>query len=382
MSGGPLTGIKVVELAGIGPAPFACMMLADMGAEVIQVERLEPSGLGSASDPRKRISNRGRRSIALDLKKPEAIAIVQRFVADADILVEGYRPGVAERLGMGPDECLQRNPRLVYGRMTGWGQDGPLSQSAAHDLNFIAVTGALHAIGPAGGPPVSPLNYVGDFGGGSLYLVAGVLAALVEARSSGRGQVVDAAIVDGAMSLSSFMFTQIANGTWSHERGSNLADGGRPWYDIYETSDGKFVSLAAIEGKFYNQFLGLVGLNPATLPAQNDPAGWPELRERLAALFRSRTREEWAQLLEGTDSCFAPVLTAEEAFDHPHVRARDILVDRGGVIQPAPAPRFSRTPSRIGAEPVPAGTHGSELLVQAGYTAQEIDRLRSEGVVA
>jgi len=378
---GALSGLKVVELAGIGPAPFAGMMLSDMGAEVVQVERLEPSGLGSASDPRLRISNRGRRSIAVDLKKPEAIEIVLRLVADADILIEGYRPGVAERLGLGPDVCQAINPRLVYGRMTGWGQDGPLAQTAAHDLNFIAITGALHAIGPAGGPPVSPLNYVGDFGGGALYLVVGVLAAVIEARSSGRGQVVDAAIVDGATSLSTFIFTQMANGAWVDRRGSNLADGGRPYYDVYETADGKYVSLAAIEGKFYREFLDRVGLDPATLPDQNDPAGWPELRERIAEVMLTRTRDEWAELFESSDACFAPVLSPIEASDHPHLTARETLIEHEGILQPSPAPRFSRTPSKIAGSPVVPGTHTDAILSDAGFTPNEIARLRMAMVV-
>ena len=379
---GPLKGVKIIELAGIGPAPFSCMMLADMGAEVIQIERLTPSGLGSTSDPRRRISNRGRRSIALDLKRPEAIAIVRKMVVGASVLVEGYRPGVAERLGLGPDDCFAINPGLVYGRMTGWGQDGPLAQSAAHDLNFIAVTGALHAIGPADGPPVSPLNFVGDFGGGSLYLVVGILAALLESRHSGLGQVVDAAIVDGAMSLSTFIFTQMANGTWSDARGSNLADGGRPYYDIYETADGGYISLAPIEDKFYRQFLNLVGLDPAELPPQNDPAGWPRLRERLQTVFRTRTRDQWGTLLEGTDACVARVLTPAEAFHHPHIRARETLIDRDGIIQPAPAPRFSRTPSTIGEPPVPPGAHSTELLEELGFDHDAIERLRADAVIA
>lgn len=378
---GPLKGVKVVELAGIGPAPFACMMLADMGAEVLQVERMAASGLGSASDPRLRISNRGRRSIALDLKRPEAVAIGLQLVANADILIEGYRPGVAERLGLGPDQCFAVNPRLVYGRMTGWGQDGPLARTAAHDLNFIAVTGALHAIGPADGPPVSPLNYVGDFGGGAMYLVAGVLAALVESRGSGQGQVVDAAIVDGALSLSTFMFTQMANGTWNDRRGSNLADGGRPYYDVYETSDSRYVSLAAIEGKFYRRFLELAGIDPDTLPPQDDPAGWPLLRERLAAVFRTRTREEWAGVFGTSDACFAPVLTAREAKDHPQVAARAALVERDGIVQPAPAPRFSRTPSEIGAASVLAGAHGAEILAELGMSPADVESLRVNGII-
>lgn len=377
---GALSGLKVVELAGIGPAPFACMMLSDMGAEVIQVDRLEPSGLGSASDPRLRISNRGRRSIALDLKKPEAIDIVLRLVADADILIEGYRPGVAERLGLGPDACHTINPRLVYGRMTGWGQDGPLAQTAAHDLNFIAITGALHAIGPADGPPVSPLNYVGDFGGGALYLVVGVLAAVIEAGRSGLGQVVDAAIVDGATSLSTFIFTQMANGAWTDRRGSNLADGGRPYYDVYETSDRKYVSLAAIEGKFYRQFLDRAGIDPSTLPDQNDPAGWPELRARIAAVMRTRTRDEWAMHFDGSDACLAPVLSPVEAASHPHMKARDMLVEHQGVLQPAPAPRFSRTTSKIAGPPEAPGAHTDVVLADIGIVPEEIARLRADKV--
>lgn len=378
---GPLRGLKVVELGGVGPTPFACMMLSDMGAEVTQIARLEPVELGSASDARLRISNRGRRSIAVDLKRPEAIEIVRRVVDDADILVEGFRPGVAERLGLGPDDCLERNPRLVYGRMTGWGQDGPLAHVAAHDLNFIAITGALHAIGPADGPPVSPLNYVGDFGGGALYLLAGVLAAVIESRQSGRGQVIDAAIVDGATSLSTFIFTQMANGTWSDRRGSNLADGGRPYYDVYETADGKFVSLAAIESRFYKRFLELAGMDASDLPDQNDAAAWPILRERIAAVLRTRSRDEWTAILGDSDSCFAPVLTTSEAKDHPHMAARRSLVQVDGVLQPAPAPRFSRTECEIAGPPTVAGAHTDAILAELGYDAATVAKLRAEAVV-
>ena len=378
---GPLGGLKIVELAGIGPAPFSCMMLADMGAEVIQVERLEPSGLGSPSDPRRRITNRGRRSIALDLKRPEAIAIVLKLIENADVLVEGFRPGVAERLGLGPEACHKINPRLVYGRMTGWGQDGPLARTAGHDLNYIAITGALNAIGAADGPPVPPQNFVGDLGGGALYLITGILAAVIESRNSGKGQVVDAAIVDGTISLSTFIFIQMANGNWNDERGTNLADGGRPYYDVYRTSDGRYVSLAAIEDKFYRQFLDLVGLNVDELPSQNDPAGWPLMRERFRTLFLTKTRDEWAALLDGTDTCFAPVLTPAEAFDHPHVRARNILLERDGIIQPAPAPRFSRTSSEIGTPPVSPGAQSVELLKELGLTSDEIARLRDDGII-
>jgi alpha-methylacyl-CoA racemase len=300
---GPLANVRVVELAGIGPAPFCCMLLADMGADVVRVDRFDAPEAMRGIDPRKAIANRGRRTIAVDLKRAEGVETVLRLVANADVLVEGFRPGVTERMGLGPETCLALNPKLVYGRMTGWGQDGPLAQAAGHDINYIALAGALHTIGERGGPPISPLNYVGDFGGGSLYLALGILAALVESRQSGRGQVVDASIVDGVASLMTFVFTQMANGRWSDERGSNLSDGSRPWYAVYETLDGRYISIGPIEQRFYDDLVKRMGLAPETLPNHDDAAGWDRLREVLRAAFRTRTRDEWCRTLEGTDTC-------------------------------------------------------------------------------
>lgn len=376
---GPLQGIKVIEMAGIGPGPFCAMLLADMGAEVLRIDRADAVGARGERDPRLEPLSRGRRSIALDLKQPAAVQTVLRLVAGADALIEGFRPGVMERLGLGPEACLAVNPRLVFGRMTGWGQDGPLAQAAGHDINYIAITGALHAIGRPGGAPVPPLNLVGDFGGGSLYLAFGIACALLEARRSGQGQVVDAAICDGASSLASFLHGAFARGAWSEERGTNLLDGGRPWYDSYETADGHYVSLGPIEDKFYREFLRRAGLEGEDLPAQNDPAGWPRLRERFAAAFRTRTRAEWCELLEGTDACFAPVLSVTEARQHPHNRARGAFIEVDGVAQPAPAPRFSRTRPEVRRPGSRAGQDTTAALADWGLSAEEVARLIAAG---
>ena len=350
---GALAGLKVLELAAIGPVPFCGMMLADMGADVVRVDRRVQSGLGFALPPQFDVMGRGRRSIALDLKDPKDVALVQRLIDQADILIEGFRPGVMERLGLGPDLCLARNARLVYGRMTGWGQTGPLADAAGHDLNYIALTGALAAIGPEA-TPLPPLNLVGDFGGGGMMLTVGVLAALVEARQSGKGQVVDASMVEGASLLMASTYGMRAAGLWNDQRANNPLDGGAPWYSTYPTSDGQFISIAAIEPKFYAELLERIGLNPAEIPGQHDRAGWPQLRERFRSVFASQTRAHWVSLLEGTDVCFAPVLSMTEARAHPHNQARAVLVEQEGVTQPAPAPRFSRTPSRLrGASPAP-----------------------------
>jgi alpha-methylacyl-CoA racemase len=379
---GPLEGIRVVELAGIGPAPFSCMLLADMGAEVIRVDRLEATNQSAFTvDPKIYVSARGRRSIAVDLKHPAGIAVVKRLVAHADALVEGFRPGVTERLGLGPESCLELNPRLVYGRMTGWGQEGPLAQTAAHDLNYIALAGALHAIGEAGGGPVSPLNLVGDFGGGAMYLAFGMVCALLEAKRSGQGQVVDAAIVDGVASLMTPIFTQMAAGTWRDERGANLADGSRPWYAVYQTLDGKYISIAAIEDRFYANLIQRIGLKDSGLPPQHDASRWPELRARLAAIFRSRTRDEWCALLEGTETCFAPVLSPAEAGNHPHNRIRATFVERDGIVQPAPAPRFSRSVPELGLPPPTPGQHTPEVLRAWGFSDMEISELQKISAV-
>jgi alpha-methylacyl-CoA racemase len=372
---GPLKGLKVIEMAGIGPGPFCAMMLSDMGADVLRLDRADAVGAEHERDPRFEVLNRGRRSVALNLKKPEAIATVLRLVKQADVLIEGFRPGVMERLGLGPADCAAVNARLVYGRMTGWGQDGPLAQSAGHDINYIALTGALYAIGRAGGAPVPPLNLVGDFGGGSMYLLFGILCALWERERSGQGQVVDAAILDGANSLTSFLYGALARKGWVNERGVNLLDGGRPWYDSYETKDGGFVSIGPIEPRFYQQFLERAGLADEGLPSQNDPAGWDRLRARFTAVFKTRTRDEWCAVLEGTDACFAPVLSPLEAPAHPQNVARGNFVEIEGVVQPAPAPRFSRTKAEVAGSPSRAGQQTRGGLAQWGFSSEEVEKL-------
>jgi alpha-methylacyl-CoA racemase len=343
---GPLEGVKIVEFAGIGPGPFCCMLLSDMGADVVRIDRTEPADLGTPTDPKYALLNRGRRSIALDLKKKEDIETAKALVAKADALIEGFRPGVMERLGLGPDVVLARNPKLVYGRMTGWGQEGPLANAAGHDINYISITGALAAIGTKE-KPVPPLNLVGDFGGGALYLVVGVLAALLEASKSGKGQVVDAAMCDGAASLMSMFFDMTAMGRWTEGRDQNFLDGGAHFYGVYECACGNFVSIGSIEPQFYALLRQHAGLTDADFDAQMDRKAWPGLKEKLAKVFKSKTREDWCKIMEGTDICFAPILTMAEAPGHPHMAARGVFVERHGVTQPAPAPRFSRTPSAI-----------------------------------
>ncbi|MCI2416700.1 CoA transferase [Saccharopolyspora sp. K220] len=337
-TGGPLAGVRVVELAGIGPAPFSAMLLADLGADVVRVDR------PTASDNTHDLLNRGKRSVQVDLKHERGAQAVLALAERADVLLEGLRPGVTERLGVGPEQCWAVNPKLVYGRMTGWGQHGPLAATAGHDIDYIALTGMLHAIGRKGGPPQVPANLLGDFGGGAMYLAVGVLAALLEARTSGRGQVVDAAIVDGAAHLGTMLFSMLATGGWRTERGTNLLDTGAPYYDIYETADGEYVSLGALEPQFYAELLDRLGL-AGEMPDRDDPANWPQLRERLADTFRQRTRQEWAEVFANSDACVAPVLSMAEAETHPHIVARETLVRRDGALQPAPAPRFSRTPN-------------------------------------
>ncbi|QHE84155.1 CaiB/BaiF CoA transferase family protein [Hydrogenophaga sp. BPS33] len=374
---GPLKGVRVIELAALGPAPFCGMLLADMGAEVIRVDRLSAPDAGELRvNHRQHVASRGRRSIALDLKKPEGVEVVRRLLSGADILIEGFRPGVTESLGLGPEDCLALNPRLVYGRMTGWGQDGPLARSAGHDLNYIALSGALHTIGSRNGPPVPPLNYVGDFGGGALYLAFGVVSALLEARQSGRGQVVDAAVLDGVASLMAFIFTQKASGLWRDERGSNMADGSRPWNTVYETRDGQHVTIAALEPRFYRELLARIGLDADALLDRDDPANWPALRTRLGETFKSRTREEWNRLLEGSDACYSPVLSPDEATRHPHLVNRQVFVERDGLVQPNIAPRFSRTRPALGRPPPRPGEHTQALLTECGFSPQDIARLR------
>ncbi len=347
---GPLKGVRVVELAGIGPGPFACMLLADLGADVIRVDRPGQAPVAGAGRGNKQVLHRGRPVLALDLKQAQGRERLLALVRQADALVEGFRPGVMERLGLGPDVCLGANPRLVYGRMTGWGQDGPLAMAAGHDINYIAITGALHAIGPRQGRPVPPLNLVGDFGGGALYLAFGVVSALLEARSSGQGQVVDAAIVDGTLSLMAMMYGRMAEGLWQDQRERNLLDGGAPWYGSYETKDGKFVAVGAIEPQFYEELRQRAGLAAEGVPDANarlPQDTWDAQTERLARLFKQRTRDEWSRLLEGSEACFAPVLGMTEAPLHPHNLARQNMLQVDGTLQPAPAPRFSRTPGAI-----------------------------------
>ena len=377
---GPLQGLRVIELASIGPGPMCCMLLADLGADVVRVDRLEPSGLGLAMDRRHDINARGRRSVAIDLKSPAGRDAVLRLLDGADVLVEGFRPGVTEGLGLGPDACQARNPRLVYGRMTGFGQTGPLAGAAGHDLNYIALTGLLDAIGPAGGGPVPPLNLVGDYGGGAMYLAFGILAALFERARSGRGQVVDAAMVDGAASLGAIFYGLQAGGAWAEPRGANLLDGGAPFYACYETADARWVSVAALEPKFFAVLAAALALEDRFVKRQYDRRLWPELRAALAATFRQRTRDEWCARLEGSDACFAPVLSLAEAPSHAHATARAGFVEIDGVAQPSAAPRFDRTPPSVPRAAPSIGQHTAEVLREAGFNEAEIATLQQAGV--
>jgi alpha-methylacyl-CoA racemase len=376
---GPLDGVRIIELAGIGPGPFAAMMLADMGADVLRLERAEPISSVAIGDPRVNVLNRGRRSVVVDLKRPGAAAAVLKLVATADALLEGYRPGVAERLGLGPDVCLGANPRLVYGRVTGWGQDGPLARTAGHDINYISLAGGLYHFGRAGETPVPPLNLIGDFAGGGMLLAFGVVAALYEASRSGRGQVVDAAMVDGAALLMAMQYGMRAMGIWSDARGANLLDTGAPFYDVYETADGEHVSIGPLEPQFYAELVRLLGLED--LPDRHDRENWPGIRERLTEIFRSRTRAEWTETLEGTEVCFGPVLSMAEAHRHPHNVARGTFVETNGALQPAPAPRFSRTPGGITRPPPAPGEGADEALLEWGFGTAEIAKLRAEAIV-
>jgi alpha-methylacyl-CoA racemase len=376
---GPLDGVRIIELASIGPGPFAAMMLADMGADVLRLDRPEPHSSVVIGDPRMNVLNRGRRSVVVDLKRPGAATSVLRLVAGADALVEGYRPGVAERLGLGPDECLGANPRLVYGRVTGWGQDGPLAHTAGHDINYISLAGSLYHFGRAGEAPVPPLNLIGDFAGGGMLLAFGVVAALFEASGSGRGQVVDAAMIDGAALLMAMQYGMRAMGIWSDDRGANLLDTGAPFYDVYETADGEHVSIGSLEPQFYAELIRRLGLDD--LPDRGDRENWPVIRERFRALFRSRTRAEWTETLEGTDVCFGPVLSMGEAHAHPHNIARGTFVEANGALQPAPAPRFSRTPGAISRPPPAPGDGADEALRDWGFRPGEIAKLRADGVI-
>lgn len=381
-SGGPLSGLRMVEMVGIGPAPLAAMLLSDLGAEVIRIDRPQPADLGLARPVRFDLAARGRRSIAIDLKRPEGVECALALIEQADALIEGFRPGVMERLGLGPDVCLARNPRLVYGRMTGWGQEGPLAHTAGHDINYIALTGALEAIGRKGAPPTVPLNYLGDYAGGTMFLVLGLLAAILRARECGQGQVVDAAMIDGVSALSTPLIGLRAAGLYNHPRGENVLDGGAPFYDVYECADGKYVAVGAIEHKFRDLMLDKLGLREQ-MPDLDDRANWDEGRRLLSERFRQKTRDEWAALFDGSDACVTPVLTFEEAPDHPHHRARRRYVTLDGIVQPAPAPRFSG--HAIAAErlqpPEAPGASSEAILRDWGVDAESTQRWLASGVI-
>ena len=379
---GPLQGVRILEIAGIGPGPFAAMMLADMGAEVLRIDRAQNVNPSPPAEPNFDILNRGRRSIGIDLKNEAGIETVLKLVEKADVLIEGFRPGVMERLGLGPDVCLARNPRLVFGRMTGWGQEGPMAHAAGHDINYIALAGVLHHIGRDGEKPLPPLNLVGDFGGGGMLLAFGVACALAERARSGKGQVVDAAMVDGAAVLMTMMHTFRHAGMFSDDRGTNLLDTGAHFYETYETKDGKHVALGSIEPQFYAELIKRSGLEGQELPRQMDRTQWPAMKERFTALFKTKTRDEWCELMEGTDVCFAPVLTMGEAYEHPHNVHRSTFVEVAGKLQPAPAPRFSRTPPKIQRPPAHPGQHTDEALRDWGFTDGELRSLRESKAIA
>lgn len=369
---GPLQGLTIIEIAGIGPGPFAAMLLADMGADVIRVERPGGSLFTAVHNPKLDVLNRNKRCVGINLKSPEGIDAVLALLAKADALLEGNRPGVMERLGLGPDTCLERNPALVYGRMTGWGQEGPMAREAGHDINYIALSGALHGIGRAGEKPGIPLNLVGDFGGGGLMLAYGMVCALLEAKQSGRGQVVDAAMIDGAATLMASTFAAFQAGFWSDERGTNLLDSGSHFYEVYETSDGKYISLGAIEPQFYGALLEKLGDEATCFANQFDMENWPALKEKMSQIIRKKTRDEWDEVFAGAEVCYAPVLSMGEVRHHPHHRARETFIDDGDVWQPAPTPRFSRTPGAVRHHAALIGQHTGEVLREFGFSEEQI----------
>ena len=377
---GPLSGKRIIEIAGIGPGPFCAMLLSDLGAEVIRVDRASTVADELPDLPSLDLLNRGRRSIGIDLKDPNGVELVLKLIESSDALIEGFRPGVAERLGIGPEDCLTRNPKLIYGRMTGWGQYGSYSSMAGHDINYIALSGVLGMIGRKDEKPVPPVNLIGDFGGGGMILALGVCAALVEVASSGKGQVIDAAMTDGSALLATMVHSFKAMGIWG-DRGTNLLDTGAPFYDVFECSDGKFISIGSIEPQFYSQLLRITGLDQQENPKQMDRQSWDEMKSKIASAIKSKSREEWENLMEGTDVCFAPVLTIDEAYDHPHNLERNTFIEVAGVKQPAPAPRFSRTPASITSPPPHPGEHTEEILLDSGFTISEISSLREQNVI-
>lgn len=378
---GPLHGLRILELGGIGPVPYAGLLLSDLGADVIRIDRPIPGSLSGWAKPSYDVLARGRRRLAVDLKNPRGVELVLQLVASCDALIEGFRPGVAERLGLGPDDCERVNPKLVFGRMTGWGQDGPLANVVGHDVNYISLTGALHAIGKKDEPPTIPLNVIGDFGGGAMFLALGVVSALFEASRSGRGQVVDAAMVDGASSLVAFMHAAVGAGYWEDERESNMLDGAAHFYNVYETKDGRYVSIGSIEPQFYAELLEKTGLASESLPDQNDKTGWPTMRDRMAAVFVTKTRDEWVEIMDGSSVCFAPVLSVTEAPMHPHNQARKTFVEVDGVVQPGPAPRFARSKTAIQRGPQCEGAQTDEILRELGVDDDRVAELRESGVV-
>ncbi len=380
---GPLSGYKLIEIAGVGPTQLTGMLLADMGAEIVRVERLTKVELGVYMPVKYKLMNRSRRSIAIDLKQPQGRDIVLDLCAGADALFEGFRPGVMERLGLGPDECMRRNERLVYGRMTGWGQDGPLAETAGHDPNYIGIAGVLACIGKQDEAPAYPLNLIGDFGGGALYLAMGMLAAMLEAAKSGRGQVVDAAMVDGAASMMTTFYGLLAAGLWKEQRGSNILDGGAHFVNTYRTKDDQYVVVAPIEGRFYNELLDRLEISdPDLRTKQHNQDRWPEFADKLQDIFLTRTRDEWCEIFDGSDACFAPVLSLTEATQHPHAQARDAYASIDGVIQPAPAPRFSRTPAEIQSPPPEPGQHTEEILLDWGFNGERIAELLADNIIS